>query len=59
MEVRMSVKENVLSNPALVTYKDYVEYLFVRGKGWVCEINNIITGFAIADLQDHNIGDCL
>lgn len=55
----MSVKENVLSNPALVTYKDYVEYLFVRGKGWVCEINNIITGFAIADLQDHNIGDCL
>jgi GNAT superfamily N-acetyltransferase len=55
MEVRMSVKENVLSNPALVPYEDYIEYLFVRGKGWVCEVGENITGFAIADLQDHNI----
>jgi GNAT superfamily N-acetyltransferase len=55
MEVRMSVKENVLSNPALVTQEDCFEYLFVRGKGWVCEVGEIITGFAIADLQDHNI----
>jgi GNAT superfamily N-acetyltransferase len=55
MEVRMSVKENILSNPALVPFEDYIEYLFVRGKGWVCEVGESITGFAIADLQDHNI----
>jgi GNAT superfamily N-acetyltransferase len=55
MEVRMSVKENVLSNPALVTQEDCFEYLFVRGKGWVCEVGEIITGFAIADLKDNNI----
>lgn len=55
MEVRFAVKENVLSNPSLVSYKDNEEYLTVRGKGWVCEINNSIAGFAIADLKEHSI----
>lgn len=53
--VRNSVKENQLSNPALVTDKDCEEFLTVRGKGWVCEADNIIVGFSIADLQENNI----
>ena len=53
--VRHTVRENVLSNPALVTDKDCEEYLTERGKGWVCEADNKIVGFAIADLKDHNI----
>ena len=53
--VRHSVKENVLSNPALVTDKDCEEFLTVRGKGWVCEIDDMIVGFAIADLKENNI----
>jgi len=53
--VRNSVKENVLSNPSLVTDKDCEEFLFSRGKGWVCEIENNIVGFAIADLKENNI----
>ncbi len=53
--VRHSVKENVLSNPALVTDKDCENFLTVRGKGWVCEIDKSIVGFAIADLKDNNI----
>ena len=53
--VRNSVKENTLSNPDLVTDKDCEEFLFERGKGWVCEINDQIVGFAIADLKEHNI----
>ena len=53
--VRHSVKENVLSSPALVTDADCAEYITVRGKGWVCEIDDAIIGFAIADLRDHNI----
>ena len=54
-KVRNSVTENVLSDPALVSDQDCVEFLTVRGKGWVCEINNEVVGFAIADLQDNNI----
>ncbi|MES2513941.1 MAG: GNAT family N-acetyltransferase [Bacteroidota bacterium] len=53
--VRNSVKENVLSEPALVPDKDYEPYLKARGKGWVCEIDGTIIGFAIVDLVDHNI----
>ncbi len=53
--VRNAVKENVLSDPALVPDKDYVLYMTQRGKGWVCEMDNLIVGFSIADLKDHNI----
>ena len=53
--VRHTVKENILSDPGLVTDQHCVEYLTKRGKGWVCETDNHIVGFAIADLQDKNI----
>lgn len=53
--VRNAVKENMLSNPALVTNKDCEVFMFGRGKGWVCEVDNTIVGFAIADLADSNI----
>jgi GNAT superfamily N-acetyltransferase len=53
--VRNAVKENVLSDPALVPDKDYVLFMTERGKGWVCVIENTVVGFAIADLQDDNI----
>ena len=53
--VRNEVKENVLSDPSLVPDKDVEDYITRRGKGWVCETDNRIVGFAIADLQDNNI----
>lgn len=53
--VRHSVKENILSNPELVTNGDCALFLAVRGKGWVCEIDNAVVGFAIADLKERNI----
>jgi len=54
-KVRNSVIENPLSNPALVTDQDCEEFMTVRGKGWVCEIDGKIVGFSIADLKDNNI----
>jgi GNAT superfamily N-acetyltransferase len=53
--VRNSVKENMLSDPALVTDKDCGDYLTQRGKGWVCLIENRLVGFSIVDLKDRNI----
>jgi GNAT superfamily N-acetyltransferase len=53
--VRHAVKENVLSDPGLVTDADCEIYLTKRGKGWVCEVQDTVVAFAIADLQDHNI----
>ncbi len=53
--VRNSVTENTLSNPDLVTDADCENFITKRGKGWVCEIDDKIKGFAIADLEDENI----
>lgn len=53
--VRNSVKENILSNPDLVTDEHCIEFITQRGKGWVCEIDNLIVGFSIVDLKENNI----
>ena len=53
--VRNSVKENMLSDPALVPDKDVAEYMTNRGRGWVCEIDGRIAGFAMVDLVDNNV----
>ncbi len=53
--VRNLVKENVLSNPALVTDADCEEFITRRGRGWVCVTDNQIVGFAIAGLKENNI----
>jgi len=53
--VRNAVKENTLSNPALVPDSDVEDYIMKRGKGWVCIIEDVVVGFSIADLVDHNI----
>ena len=53
--VRNLVTENRLSDPALVPDSDVQDYINRRGKGWVCEINGGVVGFAIADLVDNNI----
>ncbi len=53
--VRYAVLENPLNTPGLVTESDYLLFLTVRGKGWVCEVDGRVVGFAIVDRQGHNI----
>ena len=53
--VRNAVKENRLSDPALVPDKDVEEYITERGRGWVCEMQEKIVGFAIIDLIENNV----
>jgi GNAT superfamily N-acetyltransferase len=53
--IRTAVTENVLSDPGRITQTDYKEMLELNGKGWVCEVNDEIAGFAIVDLKNQNI----
>ncbi len=53
--VRNAVKENRLSDPALVPDKDVAAYMTKRGKGWVCEVDKRIVGFSIVDLVENNV----
>lgn len=53
--VRNAVKENTLSDPALVPDADVEDYMFRRGKGWVSLEGDRITGFSIVSITDQNV----
>jgi GNAT superfamily N-acetyltransferase len=54
-EIRLSVQENVLSNPELITREMYETHLRDIGKGWLCEMDGEVVGFSIASLRDASI----
>ena len=54
-EIRLSVKENVLSDPRKVAPEVFADYLSVSGKGWVCEFEGEPVGFSVASLRDASI----
>jgi hypothetical protein len=53
--VRLSVRENVLSRPELVTHADYVEHLERRGRGWLVDVGGDVVGFAVGRADDGNV----
>ena len=54
-KIRIRVRENRLSNPALISDQDVEDFINRRGKGWVGESGGEITGFSIVDLQEKNV----
>jgi len=53
--IRLSVRENVLSDPDRVSLQMYEDYLDRDGRGWVAEIDGEIVGFSYADRKDASI----
>jgi GNAT superfamily N-acetyltransferase len=53
--VRVSVKENALSHPDRIRAGDYRAMILDDGRGWVCEADGEIVGFAVADLKRANV----
>ncbi|NOT52353.1 MAG: GNAT family N-acetyltransferase [Chitinophagaceae bacterium] len=53
--VRNAVKENRLSDPALIPDKMVEDYICRRGKGWVCETGKTVVGFSIVSVVDRNV----
>lgn len=54
-EIRLSVTENVLSDPSKVTPEICADYLTASGKGWLCEVDGEAVGFSVASLRDASI----
>lgn len=53
--IRLSVRENVLSNPARVTLQMYEDYLDRDGRGWVAEVDGEVAAFSYADRHEASI----
>jgi GNAT superfamily N-acetyltransferase len=53
--VRLSVRENRLSDPGRITYEMYRAYLSELGKGWLCEVEGEVVGFSVASAGDATI----
>jgi GNAT superfamily N-acetyltransferase len=54
-EVRLSVRENALSDPLKITHEMYATYLGGAGRGWLCEVGGEVVGFSVASLADASI----
>jgi GNAT superfamily N-acetyltransferase len=54
-DIRLSVRENILSDPRRVTRQMYEDYLDTAGRGWVAEIDGEIAGFCYANRNDSSI----
>lgn len=54
-DIRLSVTENVLSDPARVTIAMYEDYLEADGRGWVAEVDGVIAAFCYAARADGTI----
>lgn len=54
-KIRLSVKENTLSNPARITEQMYEDYLACLGRGWVAEVGGEVVAFCYADKVNSSI----
>ena len=46
-EIRLSVRENRLSDPGRISAADYADAIGLLGRGWVAERDGAVVGFAI------------
>jgi GNAT superfamily N-acetyltransferase len=51
----MSVNENRLSDLSVLNPEDIDRVLAGNGRSWVCEVDNRIVAFAMADLANANV----
>lgn len=54
-KIRLSVRENVLSDPSRITGQMYEDYLENLGRGWVAEMDGRVIAFCYADREHASI----
>ena len=53
--IRLRVRENQLSDPSVVTEKDYQEFMGRDTMSWVMETEGEIIGFVMVDVEKQNL----
>ena len=58
-QVRVSVRENTLSDPNRITESDYIAALEALGRTWVVEADGAVVGFIHPDHEGRGYGKAL
>lgn len=53
--IRLRVRENQLSDPSVVTEQDYHDFMARDTMSWVHELEGVITGFVMVDVEKRNL----
>lgn len=53
--IRLRVRENQLSDPSVVTEQDYHDFMARDTTSWVHELEGVITGFVMVDVEQQNL----
>ncbi len=53
--IRLRVRENRLSDPSVVTEQDYHDFMARDTMSWVHELDGVITGFVMVDVEKQNL----
>jgi GNAT superfamily N-acetyltransferase len=54
-KIRLRVRENQLSDPSVVTEQDYHDFMARDTMSWVHELDSVITGFVMVDVEKRNL----
>jgi GNAT superfamily N-acetyltransferase len=54
-KIRLTVSENIISDPGRITEKMYEDYLELLGRGWVAEVDGVVAGFCYANNTNSSI----
>jgi GNAT superfamily N-acetyltransferase len=54
-KIRLTVRENILTEPSRVTEQMYEDYLELLGRGWVAEVDGAVAGFCYANRTNSSI----
>lgn len=53
--IRLRVRENQLSDPSVVTERDYRDFMARDTMSWVCEVDGALAGFVMVDVEKQNL----
>lgn len=53
--IRLRVRENRLSDPSVVVEQDYHDFLARDTGNWVCEVDGVLAGFTMVDVEKRNL----
>lgn len=54
-DIRLRVRENQLSDPSVITERDYHDFMSRRTRSWVCEVDGVLAGFTMVDEEEQNL----